>query len=133
MSDVLLFTISMGVTVLGLAVSWAAYRRRGAASALRGAGWSLVPAGAYFTGFTEFAANLVLNPLKWAGVGVLALAGVLYVVSGVMLRRGAVDPAPGPKRAAGGGRKAVEHRAATPAVDPDLADIEEILRRRGIS
>ena len=140
MSDFFLFTISMAVTVLGLVASWAAAKRRGTASGLRGAAWSLVPLGAYLTGLTKFLADLVFSPLKWAGVIVLALGGVLYVTSGVMLRRGA-DAAPAgrkggreesaPKAApAGGSPKAVEKRA--PRIDDDMAEIEKILKNRGI-
>jgi hypothetical protein len=141
MSDFFLFSISLAVTVLGLAGSWAAGRRRGAASGLRGAAWSLVPLGAYLTGLTKFLADLVFSPAKWAGVIVLGLGAVLYMTSGVMLRRGGGAEA-GSGRAAdgrggsGGASKAaskgaVEDRKA--AVDPDLAEIEQILKNRGIS
>ncbi|WP_329234668.1 hypothetical protein OG417_28325 [Actinoallomurus sp. NBC_01490] len=145
MSDFFLFSISLAVTVLGLAGSWAAARRRGAASGLRGAAWSLVPLGAYLTGLTKFLADLVFSPVKWAGVIVLGLGAVLYVTSGVMLRRGGgakegsgrVDAGRGdsggaPKAASKGRAKpAVEERKA--AADPDLAEIEQILKNRGIS
>jgi hypothetical protein len=139
MSDFLLFTISTAATVLGLVASWAAAKRRGAASGLRGVAWSLVPLGAYLTGLTKFLSDLVFSPVKWAGVIVLALGGVLYVTSGVMLRRGAeAAPAEGgrgggaPKSApAGDAPKAVGKR--TPGIDADLADIEQILKKRGIS
>jgi threonine/homoserine/homoserine lactone efflux protein len=141
MSDFFLFTISTAVTVLGLVGSWAAARKRGMASGLRGAAWSLVPLGAYLTGLTKFLSDLVFSPVKWAGVIVLAFGGVLYLTSGVMLRKGAgassVDsgakrPEGAPKSApAGGTPKAVEKRQQ--GVDPDLADIEQILKNRGIS
>ena len=141
MSDFFLFTISTAVTVLGLVGSWAAARRRGLASGLRGAAWSLVPLGAYLTGLTKFLADLVFSPVKWAGVIVLALGGVLYLTSGVMLRKGggasSVDSGSkrsegAPKRApAGGAPKAVDKRRQ--GADPDLAEIEQILKDRGIS
>jgi hypothetical protein len=140
MSDFFLFSISLAVTVLGLAGSWAAARRRGAASGLRGAAWSLVPLGAYLTGLTKFLADLAFSPVKWAGVVVLVLGAVLYMTSGVMLRKGGGDaPEVTPRgrekdgRAASGGTapRAVERRQ--PAVDPDLAEIEQILKNRGIS
>lgn len=142
MSDVLLFTISLAVTVLGLLGSWGAYRRRGAASGMRGAAWSLLPLGAYLTGLTKFLADLALSPVKWAGVAVLALGAVLYMASGVMLRRGkAPDGAARPAVKAGPDRRgAAAQRAPKGAVerggaaaDPDLAEIEQILKKRGIS
>jgi hypothetical protein len=141
MTDFFLFTISTAVTVLGLVSSWAVARRRGMASGMRGAAWSLVPLGAYLTGLTKFLSDLVFSPLKWAGVIVLALGGVLYLASGVMLRRsgGAPSVDAGTKKAEGAQRraaagdtpKAVEKRSA--AADPDLAEIEKILKDRGIS
>jgi hypothetical protein len=149
MSDFLLFAISLGVTVVGLVGSWGVYRRRGAASGMRGAAWSLVPMGAYLTGTTKFLADLALSPSKWAGVIVVGLAVVLYMVSGVMLRRGTGQGGAG---SGGGERKAKEspkaakgpaRRPAKGAVEQgkpdasglgdDLGDIQDILKRRGIS
>ena len=142
MSDFFLFSISLAVTVLGLVGSWAAVRRRGVASGMRGAAWSLVPLGAYLTGLTKFLADLAFSPVKWAGVVVLGLGAVLYMTSGVMLRRGggATEVEAGPKKdrqapakaaPKGASKAAIEKRQ--PAVDPDLAEIEQILKNRGIS
>ena len=149
MDDFLLFAISLGLTVVGLVGSWGAYRRRGTASGMRGAAWSLVPMGAYLTGTTKFLADLALSPSKWAGVIVVGLAVVLYMVSGVMLRRGAGQDGAGaaggaaktqesPKAAKGPARRqakgAVEQRKPDASgVGDDLGDIQEILKRRGIS
>jgi hypothetical protein len=139
MTDFFLFSISLAVTVLGLAGSWAVARRRGAGSGLRGAAWSLLPLGAYLTGLTKFLADLAFSPVKWAGVVVLGLGAVLYMTSGVMLRKGGgaseVDsgrPKKAERATSGGAPKgAIEKRQA--AADPDLAEIEQILKNRGIS
>ncbi|MFC9974431.1 hypothetical protein ACFVH6_26355 [Spirillospora sp. NPDC127200] len=145
MSDAAIFAVSLGITLLGLVISWGVYRRRGAASGLRGASWSLVPLAATMTGATEFFMDLAFSPVKWAGVTVAGLAVLLYLTSGGMLaRRAAVPEGEGGRRRAAregkgdgagkgeaGGRKAVERRQAAP-VDPELAEIEEILRNRGI-
>jgi hypothetical protein len=134
MSDALLFTLSLAITVLGLAGSWRVAQRRGYASGVRGAAWSLVPLGFYLTGLTEFFTDLVFSPVKWLGVILLGLAGVLYVTSGVKLRAaGGTEKAP---RAAKPGKapKAVKRPEQNlSAIDADLADIDEILKRRGIS
>ncbi|MFI0446153.1 hypothetical protein [Actinomadura sp. 6N118] len=138
--------ISYGVTLLGLVISWGVYKRRGAASGMRGAALSLVPAAAAMTGVTEFVTELVFSPVKWAGVALVGLAVMLYLASGVMLSRraeagAAVDEGKGSKRSkapkAAKQRKpdkAVERSSggAPAAMDPDLAEIEEILRNRGI-
>jgi hypothetical protein len=157
-----------GLTGLGLVASWFAMRRRGLGSGLRGAAWSLLPLAAYLTGSIEmfwkigtaignFAAHLVLSPKVWSGVGVAALAAVLFVVSGPLKRRrrrlgkgaAADDPAaatePGahrpavPAQANGSpnGTKALatskSKAAKSPEPDDDMREIEEILRRRGIN
>lgn len=144
MGDEMIFMISLGVTVLGLVISYGVGKRRGAASGLRGAAWSLVPLAAALTGVTEFVTDLVFSPTRWAGVVLAGLSVLLYLVSGVMLRR-RIGGTTGTGRGevgtggAGGGRakderrprRAVEPPAGQPA-DPDMAEIEEILRRRGI-
>ena len=146
------------LTALGAAWTWYAFRNRGIASGLRGAGLTLLPPAAFLTGtlemFTEiggsvldWATSLVLNPMVWAGI-VLAGLSVLLLGSSAMLRergRGGkpgVDAAPSkqPKqtsRADGRGELPAASGRGEPLIggssDPDLADIEAILKRRGIT
>jgi len=126
--------LGLALTLLGLVASVLVWRRRGAASGLRGAAWSLLPLAAALTGVLRLVAEivgdigawtlrLVFSPVVWAGVCLAGLAVVLYVVSGLLGRRTPTKPAP----PAAPGR-----RAAGPA-DDDLADIEAILRKHGIS
>ncbi len=158
-----------GLTGLGLVASWFAYRRRGLGSGLRGVAWSLLPLAIYLTGSIEmfwkigtaigdFAASFVLSPKVWSGVGVAALAAVLFVVSGPAKRRrrrktaaeadgtrpvaGAEPGAggePGQDKAAGSRRagKSLQPAPARTAksgpADDDMREVEEILRRRGIN
>ena len=160
-----------GLTGIGLVASWFAMRKRGLASGLHGAAWSLLPLAAYLTGSIEmfwkigtaiggFAASLVFSPKVWSGVGVAALAAVLFVVSGTRRRRrkrarggeaasaahpgGDLRPARDVPAAgganAGSGRRAVEAKPAQASAagkgapaDDDMREVEEILRRRGIS
>ncbi|MGI5329251.1 hypothetical protein [Actinomadura nitritigenes] len=145
MSDTVIDLISLGVTLVGLVVSWGVYRRRGAASGMRGAALSLVPLAAAMTGVTEFFVDLAFSPVKWAGVGVAGLAVLLYLTSGAMLSRragGGSDDGDGrpaargksePKAAGRGGRPRGEVGGAQPSGDPEMAEIEKILRDRGIS
>lgn len=134
MTDVLLFTVTLVVTALGLLGGWAAYRRRGLASGMRGAAWSTLPMAAYLTGLTKFLSDLVFSPVKWAGVVLFGLGAVFYLTSGVMLRKGTGPQGRPEKDSALPGRApaaAVEKRK--PAADPELAEIEQILKNRGIS
>ncbi|MER7767663.1 hypothetical protein [Kitasatospora sp. NPDC096140] len=138
-----------GVAVAGLR----AYKRR-FLSATRWFAVALVPAGLYLTGlfplastigraFTDWAAKLVFDPRVWTGVVLLAVSVVLLVTTRWVGRRGAVE-APQERPAAAG--PAPERPAVAPAPKApkkpaggkrddglgDFADIEEILRKRGI-
>ncbi|TYK45288.1 hypothetical protein [Actinomadura decatromicini] len=142
MSDAAIFAISLGVTVLGLVISWGAYRRRGAGTAVRGVALSLVPLAAALTGVTEFFVDLAFSPVKWAGVALAGLAVVLYMASGAMLSRRAGGAPAGNRAAEDGGRKSAGRSGkprgavegpARGGGDPEMAEIEKILRDRGIS
>jgi hypothetical protein len=115
------------------------------------------------TAIGDFAAHLVLSPKVWSGVGVALVAGVLFVVSAPLKRRrkrarkAAVADQTGPATEAGAQRPVVPEQAAAngtrpqelepsrsrPAkasskskadpADDDMREVEEILRRRGIS
>ncbi|XRQ15557.1 hypothetical protein ACN3XK_33155 [Actinomadura welshii] len=142
MSETAIFAISLGVTLVGLVISWGVYRRRGAGTGLRGAALSLVPLAAAMTGVTEFFTDLAFDPFKWAGVAVAGLAVLLYLTSGAMISRRA-GGADGGGRAAeagrqkpagrSGGRKEAVEGPAPGGGDPEMAEIEKILRDRGIS
>lgn len=149
--------ICAGLTAVGLVLSFLALRRRGAAAGMRLAAWSLLPLAALLTGalsalwtvgstLVGFVTSLVFNPVVWAGVAVTGLAVVLFVVSGVLRSRklaradsAAPSAATAVKPAAPG--KAVQQPAGKPAVAPpksrtnddDFSDIEDILKKRGIS
>lgn len=90
--------LAVGLTVLGLVLSYLAYKRSGARAGLRGTAWSLLPIAAYLTGAIEmlwkigaaigqFGSGFVFSPAKWAGVGVTGLALVFFLASGGRLRR----------------------------------------------
>jgi hypothetical protein len=142
------FPLCAGLTGLGLVASWLAWRRRGAAAGMRGTAWSLLPLAAYLTGAVEmlwrigtavadWIAGFVFSPRVWSGVIVVGLAVVLFLLSGALRARTPkgrreVQPSgsqpPGSRRAVEPARK---QAAATP--DDDFSEVEEILRRRGIS
>jgi hypothetical protein len=89
-----LLPLCVGLTLLGLIGSWAAWRRRGVASGVRGVAWSLLPVSLYLTGLLElvwdvvrsavsWVTHLIFSPTVWAGVALFGVSVVLYVVSGV--------------------------------------------------
>lgn len=156
MDEVTWAALTAVLTALGAAWTWHAFRHRGAASGLRGAGLTLLPPAAFLTGtlemFTEiggsvldWSTSLVLNPLVWAGIVLAGLSVLLLGSSATMRRRGlggkaGDSDAQQPKQAAApkdraGLPPAAGHREPpiAPSDDPDLADIEAILKRRGIT
>jgi hypothetical protein len=135
--DVAWGALALALTVLGGIYTWTAYRRRGLAAGMRGASLTLLPIAAYLTktlqmlgevgdAVADWATSLVFSPQVWLGVVVAGVAVVLYVVSGWLAGRGGEQP----RKVKGGSAKAVE--SSTP-VDDDLADIEALLRKRGIT
>ncbi|MFJ9606734.1 hypothetical protein ACIRS1_10375 [Kitasatospora sp. NPDC101176] len=140
-----------GVAVAGLR----AYRRR-YLSATRWFAVALLPAGLYLTGlfpvartigdeFADWATRLVFDPRVWTGIVLLGVSAALLVATRWLGRRGAADAeqvAAAARPAAAG--PAAERPAVAPAVPKrpaagkrddglgDFADIEEILRKRGI-
>jgi len=105
--------LATGLTVLGVVLSYLAYKRGGLRAGLRGVSWSLLPIAAYLTGAIEmlwkvgaaigdFGTDFVFSPVKWIGVGVTGLAIALFLASGGRLRRRAARDA---RRAARADRK----------------------------
>lgn len=137
MDEVTWTALAAVLTALGATWTWYAFRHRGMASGLRGAGLTLLPPAALLTGtlemFTEigssvadWATSLVLNPVVWAGIILTGLSMVLLGSSAALRnsdRGGAKER----------GELPASSRRDEPAIDNDLADIEAILKRRGIT
>jgi hypothetical protein len=150
-SDIAWLPLTGGLALLGLIASWFAWRRRGVAAGLRGVAWSLLPIAAYLIGVIallwkfgtaigSFATSFVFSPKVWAGLIVVVVAFVLFVVSG---RLRSARPR---KQPAGNGQASVTRPASPPPgitagkgkgkaaapMDDEFAEIEQILRRRNI-
>jgi hypothetical protein len=146
--------LGLVLTVAGLALSAVVWARRGPVSGLRGVAWSLLPLAAGLTGVLKlgweitdsvvsWATRLVFSPVVWLGLVIAGVSLTLFVVTGVMRRRGA-----GGRKAvqAGGQAGALPRNRSTPAATApqsgakagsgtagdDMDEIEEILRRHGI-
>lgn len=140
MDEVTWGALALTLTLIGAAWTWWAFRNRGAASGTRGVALTLLPAAAWLTGTLElagevgqsvgrWATHLVFSPVVWLGVILAGLSVVLFVVSGLL---------PDRRRSQGGKKAAPDSlprgRAARqePVVDDDMAEIEALLRKRGI-
>jgi len=154
------FVICVALTGAGLFASWLRWRRKGPRSGARLAAWSLLPIAAWMVGvatlierlgsaFARFGASFVFSTKTWAGLLVAVVAVLLFLVSGGLpavskrkarkaAKEGRDEPAPSrpgassPAITAGkAGKTAKAPRAG--ADDEGLGDVEEILRRRGIT
>src|SRR3954454_18940557 len=107
-NDLTLLPFCVGLTLLGLIGSWAAWRRSGLAAGTRGVAWSLLPVSLYLTGLLElvwdvvrsavsWVTHLIFSPTVWAGVALFGVSVVLYVVSGVARSRTPKAPKPAKK------------------------------------
>jgi hypothetical protein len=119
--DIEWLPLTLGLTVLGLILSYIAYRRRGLRPAMMGTAWSLLPIAAYLTGATEmlwkigaaigkFGTGFVFSPEKWAGIGVTGLAVALFLAAGGRQRRKASREA---RKAARGDRGQAEAESSS--------------------
>jgi hypothetical protein len=145
MDDAAWGALALALTVLGGIYTWFAYQRRGLTAALRGGALTLVPVAAWLTGVLElvadiggavgdWAVDLAFSPTMWLGTALAGLAVVLFVVSGFLGDRGVGRKAPAPER------KALPQPGSpasgpvvTDGVDAEMAEIEAILRKRGIT
>jgi hypothetical protein len=145
--------VCVAITIVGLVLSVMVWRKKGPGSGLRGIAWSLIPLAAYLThsvrllgqigsAVVQFAGSFVFSPKAWLGVGLLGVSVLLFLVSGgAPLMRGRKQrkaaKAGTAARSADGQPKAsvpaTRQKPAVPAGDDDLADVREILRRRGIT
>jgi hypothetical protein len=159
-NDLTLLPFCVGLTLLGLIGSWAAWRRRGLASGVRGVAWSLLPVSLYMTGLlellwdvlksvTSWVTHLIFSPTVWAGVALFGVSVVLYVVSGVAKARRGDAPAeqklartePAAELTASGppaasaqpAKKPKQSKPAKGQESSEFDEIEDILKRHGIN
>ncbi|RIQ27350.1 hypothetical protein DY240_09770 [Jiangella rhizosphaerae] len=114
-------------------------RAKGWAASLQMAAGGFLLMGASAIGIVGFVVGLVLSPMAWVGVGMLAAAGLLFAagqkleVPKASATADAVGEAgPAPKGAVDAGPRRGRKQQQSSTGDPELDDIEAILRRHGI-
>jgi hypothetical protein len=146
--------LALVLTIVGLALSWRAWRRRGTAAGIRGLAWSLLPLAAWLTGTLKLVASiagdvstwvvhLVFSPIVWTGVVLFGVSIGLFLLSGMLRGRGAgqaeVDTSRRSARSTlrSSGTRAVP-KSSTSSTRPGgddiegMDEIEAILKKHGI-
>ncbi len=153
-ADAVLLPLAAGLALLGLLVAILAGRRGSKGRMVQGIGLALAPVGLYFSGLLrliwdgvvavgEWGSRVILSPAVWFGLGLLAVCVVLWVVGGIVARRtprrtraerrAAAAPAGSTKAVAGRPAAApAQQKGRAPAQDDDMAEIEALLKSRGI-
>lgn len=151
MDDATWLALALTLTAVGAVTTWLTFRRRGTASGLRMLAITLLVPAAYLTrtlrmltrvvdAVADWATSLVFSPTVWAGVALAGISAVLFLVSGALrarqLGQGRRSAPADPAAPAGRGKRPLPPAAqgrGKPAIDDDMADIEALLKRRGIS
>ncbi len=143
------------VTLVGLALSVVAWRRKGARSGIRGIAWSLLPIAAWLThalgligrivsAIVVFAGAFAFSPKTYLGVILVAVSAVLFLVSGgIPLVRSRKKHKEHKEQKAQRGGSGGQPPATVPATrkqpavkaepDDDMSDVRDILKKHGIS
>ena len=161
-SDLVLLPLCIGIALIGVLVAGFAWRKGERGRVVQGVALAVAPVGLYFTGLLRlvwdavvalvgWATSIIFSPTMWFGISLLGLCVVLWVVGGILTRRSAAKSgsvsAASTKSAVTGGRttptsstavtptkKSVpKGKAAAADIDPELAEIEAILKNRGIN
>jgi len=149
-------TTCLIVTIIGLVLSFIAWRKKGLRSGLRGVAWSLLPIVMYLTGairlvghlgsaIVQFAGGFVFSPKAWLGVTLAGVALLCFLISGGIPLLGGTRRRNKARRQRARDSKGYSGADATPAAPParqqpqvpaasddDLSDVQDILRRHGI-
>jgi hypothetical protein len=138
--------LTLSLTVLGGIYTWFALRSRGFVAGLRGVGFTLIPLALLLTdtlrmvtrigsAIGDWALDLAFSPANWLGILLAMVAVVCFVVAGFLTNRGVGSPAAGekPRRKELARGKGTKAEPVLADVDPELAEIEALLRKRGIT
>ena len=146
--DTVLLPLCVGLTLLGVIATGIAWRRGNKGRVIQGIGLALAPIALYFSGllrllwnavvaFGTWASKIIFSPAVWFGLSLLGICIVLWVVGGLIGRRSSAakskemntqstaNALPAKKGAGKTGR-------TQPPVDEEMAEVEALLKSRGI-
>ena len=146
--DTVLLPLCVGLALLGVIATGIAWRRGNKGRVIQGIGIALAPIALYFSGllrllwdaivaFGTWASKIILSPAVWFGLSLLGLCVVLWVVGGLIARRSrnakskavSTEATANALPAKKGTRKAHQSQ---PPIDEEMAEIEALLKSRGI-
>jgi hypothetical protein len=140
--------LALALTALGGIYTWFAFRNRGFVPGLRGVGFTIIPVALLLTDTLQlvtdiggeigsWVGNFAFSPAAWLGI-ILAVVSVgCFVAAGFLAERG-VGGAGGEQKQKSGRKELAPGKGAKKEpvladVDPEMAEIEALLRKRGIS
>jgi hypothetical protein len=142
--DTVLLPLCIGLALLGVIATGFAWRRGNKGRVIQGVALALAPVALYFSGLLRllwngivavgtWASTLIFSPAIWFGMALLGFCVVLWVVGSIVARRSR----PRAKEVAGkssGAALPAKGKSARnqPPVDDDMAEIEALLKARGI-
>jgi hypothetical protein len=145
-NDVSWGALALSLSILGGIYTWWALRSRGITAAVRAAGFTLLPLAAWMTGLLQvfgdigtslahWLTRLVFSPTVWLGMIIGFVAVVLIGGANAVSRRMPGDRLDrGTRRSAAAAPKAVTPAVKRdPLIDDEMAEIQAILKKRGIS
>jgi hypothetical protein len=146
MDDAAWGALTLSLTVLGGIYTWFAFRSRGFVAGLRGAGLTIIPVALLLTHTLQLVGDIggaigdwlldfAFSPAAWLGI-VLALVSVgCFFAAGFLSNRGVGerkrDDEPSPKELTRS--KGTAKQPVLSDVDAEMAEIEALLRKRGIT
>ena len=146
--DTVLLPLCVGLTLLGVIATGIAWRRGNKGRVIQGIGLALAPIALYFSGLLRllwnavvavgtWASKIIFSPAVWFGLSLLGLCIVLWVVGGLIGRRSAAAKSKEVSAQSTAGalptkKGATKSGRIQPPIDEEMAEIEALLKSRGI-
>jgi hypothetical protein len=148
--DTVLLPLCVGLTLLGVIATGIAWRRGNKGRVIQGVALALAPIALYFSGLLRllwngivavgtWASKIIFSPTVWFGLSLLGLCLVLWIVGGLLARRVAAKKSTSvPSSSSGGSLPAATAttrkggKQPPPPIDEEMAEIEALLKSRGI-